>query len=304
MTSFDIRAGQPNDRAALINLIHTAPHIHNHLDWRPPEAWLGSHPFYLAWGDGALAGAIAAPPDPPDVTWIRLAAIAPEFDPAAVLAPLWERTRETLAEMRVKQAACMLLDDWFVPLLEAWHFRQTNDVVVLSRQNESAGSWKLFPRLKTSPLNLRPKLPALHIRPIVEADLPAITAVDNTAFDPPWQYSQPVIQQAITHSNWATVAELEGRDGIVGYQISSGGRHYGHLARLAVKPELQNRGIGRALIADLIRHFEARGAATITVNTQRDNHPSIALYQSLGFKLTGEHYPVWQFPVAPNALQV
>lgn len=301
MPPLQIRHANPGDRAALNQLIHTAPHIHNHLDWKPPEAWLGTRPFHLAWAGEALAGAMAAPPDPPDVAWTRLAAVAPAFEAEVVLNPLWSLTRETLAEMDVQQIACMLLDDWLAPLLEAWQFKKINEVVVFSRPTESTG-WKLFPRLPASPLRRRLKL-ALRIRAIADDDLPAVTAIDNAAFDPPWQYSQGVIQQAITHADWATVAEVEGL-GIVGYQISSGGRHNGHLARLAVSPETQSQGIGRALVTDLLRHFESRGVATITVNTQRDNLSSIALYKSMGFKPSGEYYPVWQYLVAPKPLTI
>jgi len=300
MPSFHIRAADSGDRLALNNLIHSAANIHNHLDWRPPEAWLGSRPFYLAWSGETLAGTIAAPPDLPDVAWVRLAAVASTFEPEPVLTSLWPPTREMLAELNVRQVACMLLDDWFVPLLEQWGFQQINDVVVLAR-GSAASRWRLLSRFRPA---RSAKLP-VRIRPLAADDIEAVAAVDAAAFAPPWQYSTAVIQQALTHANWATVAETTGAvgSGIVGYQISSGGRRNGHLARLAVKPENQNQGIGRALVADLIRRFESRGVEMITVNTQRDNLSSIALYQSLGFKGTGEHYPVWGHLIAPNGVR-
>jgi len=36
-----------------------------------------------------------------------------------------------------------------------------------------------------------------------------------------------------------------------------------------------------------------RGADLITVNTQNNNHSSLALYQKMGFFRTGEEYPVF-----------
>src|SRR5574337_1230102 len=119
-----------------------------------------------------------------------------------------------------------------------------------------------------------------------------MAAVDNDSFAPPWEYSRNVLRQAMAQSSLVTVAEIDGE--IVGYQISSGGREGAHLARLAVLPDLQGRGIGRALTMHMIEHFEKRGAARITVNTQRDNTASLNVYHALGFEATGEYYVVWQ----------
>jgi ribosomal protein S18 acetylase RimI-like enzyme len=90
----------------------------------------------------------------------------------------------------------------------------------------------------------------------------------------------------------ATVAEYEGR--LVGYQISTGTPIGGHLARLAVLPNVQGKGIGYALLYNLLSQFAQRGSRTITVNTQRDNLASLSLYHKAGFQLTGEEYPIYQ----------
>jgi ribosomal protein S18 acetylase RimI-like enzyme len=81
---------------------------------------------------------------------------------------------------------------------------------------------------------------------------------------------------------------------VAGYQISTGTPIGGHLARLAVKPEFQGKGVGYALVYDLIRQLLRRGARVITVNTQKDNLASLTLYKRIGFVLTGEKYPIYQ----------
>jgi len=70
-----------------------------------------------------------------------------------------------------------------------------------------------------------------------------------------------------------------------------------HLARLAVRPSLQSRGLGRALVADLVQQAERHGMYRLTVNTQSDNAASLALYKKTGFRETGERYPVYQLQV-------
>jgi ribosomal protein S18 acetylase RimI-like enzyme len=101
--------------------------------------------------------------------------------------------------------------------------------------------------------------------------------------------------QAMSQVEFSSVAELNNE--IVGYQISSGGRQGGHLARLAVDSRFQGMGVGRALMTTIAEHFDRLGAPQITVNTQYDNDPSLTLYRAFGFDLTGEHYPVWQLEV-------
>ncbi|MBI3240723.1 MAG: GNAT family N-acetyltransferase [Chloroflexi bacterium] len=279
------RPALPDDQSSLSRLLRSTPFYHTHLDWQPPEAWLGARPFYFAMSGDKLAGAMSAAPDPPEVAWLRLAIVAEKTDEAAALDSLWQTTRNTLIEMKVAQVACMMVNDWLTPHLARWGFDHLVDVVVLARKR----SMIRLPASWQPPLALSP---GVHLRPALANDLPVIAKVDAAAFDPPWQYSPRVLEQALAHADYATVAEAGGK--MIGYQISTGGRHGGHLARLAVQPESQGRGLGRALVSDLIRHFEKRGLSQITVNTQKNNVASLALYKAVGFELTEDYYPVWR----------
>ena len=42
------------------------------------------------------------------------------------------------------------------------------------------------------------------------------------------------------------------------------------------------------------RHQIARGHGELTVNTQEDNHASLAVYTRLGFRPTGVRLPVYE----------
>jgi len=48
---------------------------------------------------------------------------------------------------------------------------------------------------------------------------------------------------------------------------------------------------------DLVQQAERQRMPRLTVNTQGDNAPSLALYQKAGFRSTGECYPVFQLLV-------
>lgn len=278
-----IHQAQPSDRPLLNQLLNASNKTHTHLDWHSPHSWLGKPPFFIATLNSKAIAAMAAPPDPEDTAWIRLATLSPEISLPEAFDPMWQPTLSALHDLKVKQITAMLLDDWFLPQLKRWNFKQINDVVVLSRLTPSSTRNTVQPALK-----------GLRIRTARASDIEAINKVD-AAFAAPWRYSKDTLLKAMGHVDFSSVAELDGE--IVGYQISSGGHTGGHLARLAVNPECQGRGIGHALLMEITHHFERLGAPQITVNTQHDNNSSLALYRAFGFELTGEHYPVWQLEI-------
>jgi len=93
----------------------------------------------------------------------------------------------------------------------------------------------------------------VHIRRMAEADIPAVTRTDNAAFEPLWHNSLDTLQRAFSQALTATVAEAE--EGIIGYQLTTGHGPRAHLARLAVHPGMQGRGIGQALLSDLFAYW-------------------------------------------------
>ena len=122
--------------------------------------------------------------------------------------------------------------------------------------------------------------------------------MDAAAFEPLWQNSVAALRKAFEQASYASIAEDS--SGIIGYQLSTGGSFGAHLARLAVRPNLQGRGLGAALVRELIMHMKRAGGLRITVNTQADNAASLALYDRLGFRRTGEQYPVYVLRVPGN----
>ena len=116
------------------------------------------------------------------------------------------------------------------------------------------------------------------------------------SFVPLWQNSPEALKLAFRQSALATVVEDKGI--IVGYQISTSTPIGGHIARLAVHPQVQRKGVGYALLHDLLTVFTRRGARKITVNTQKDNLISLSLYKKAGFQLTGEEYPIFQLAIS------
>ena len=77
--AISVRLAQEKDRRHLANLIHFSNSVHRHLDWRSPLDWIGYQPYIVAEREGCILAALACPPDPPEVAWIRLLAVANEI---------------------------------------------------------------------------------------------------------------------------------------------------------------------------------------------------------------------------------
>jgi ribosomal-protein-alanine N-acetyltransferase len=126
----------------------------------------------------------------------------------------------------------------------------------------------------------------VSVRSAQSRDFPALVALDQAAFDPLWQNTPDTFRDVLVSYPHFVVAELDGV--VVGYEFSSVTEGRGYLARVAVYPDHQGRGIGVRLMAEAIDFFRGEGARVITLNTQQDNQASQRLYRWFGFRLVGE----------------
>jgi ribosomal protein S18 acetylase RimI-like enzyme len=275
-----IRPAVAGDRQQLANLIHFEAYVHRHLDWRTPLDWIGESPYLILEQRKELVAALACPPDPPTVAWLRLFAVTHSLSIEHAFEMLWAEAKDGLTSMAgVKWAAALCLWPWFSRLLEREGFRLGTHVVMLTWEND--------------PLPAAYEPAGCSVRPMNYDDIPAVQKVDEGAFSPIWQNSLSSLELAYEQAALATIAEYQSQ--VVGYQISTPTPLGGHLARLAVLPDFQNLRIGYSLVRDVLAQFKKRGARKVTVNTQKDNPFSIKLYQKLGFYLTGEEYPMYLY---------
>lgn len=275
-----LRQANTTDLPRLSNFLAASPRLHRHLDWHPPIEWLGKQPFWLAEDNELIGAALALPPDPPGIAWVRLYACAAGVNPMIAWEQLFNRCLEDSALETRTIIASLALSDWFSSLLRHSGFEHHQDIVGLEREVEA-----------DSP-NLKPN-PELFVRLMEPDDLPVVAAIDQEAFEPIWQNSLTQVEQSYEQAGIATVAEWG--EGIVGFQISTVNMFAAHLARLAVNPGLQGRNVGTTLLHDLVQRCRSERLWQITINTQDDNHASLALYRKVGFELTGENFPVFIF---------
>ena len=279
-----VRPANLEDHQKLSSLIFFETHLHRHLDWRSPLEWLGD-PFFWAVDEGRqISAALACPREVHDIAWVRLFVFAGGWSGENAWNVLWPAAREDIARAGGARVAVIAMQSWFQRILMDSGFKNHQWIVMLEWHGSASQPWTYGSEAE-----------GFRIRKMTEADLPDVQSVDAASFDSLWQNSLETLRRAFSQSLLATVVETE--TGIVGYQLSTGGGQRAHLARLAVYPAWQGRGVGRALLMELFSKLVNNGIHKLSVNTQGDNVVSLRLYQRMGFLRTGEQYPVYIFDV-------
>lgn len=277
-----VRPADFRDHQQLSNLIFFETRLHRHMDWRSPLELLGG-PFYWALEEGGqVIAALACSPEAHGINWVRLFVYAGRWDVDHAWHMLWTTTKEEISRSGGATVAAIAMHPWFQQVLAASGFKNRQNIVMLE--------WRYQPWAGSETNGIR-------IRKMTEADLPEVEKTDAASFTPLWQNPLDTLRRAFSQTLFATVAEDE--HGIVGYQLTTGGRTHAHLARLAVHPSAQGRGAGRSLLNELFARLTQMGVTRLTVNTQSDNEASLGLYQKMGFLRTGEEYPVYTFEILP-----
>ena len=70
------------------------------------------------------------------------------------------------------------------------------------------------------------------------------------------------------------------------------GSNTGQVEPIGVRPDLQQRGLGRAILLEGLRRLQAHGATTALIDSDGENDPARGLYESVGFRVANT---VWKY---------
>jgi ribosomal protein S18 acetylase RimI-like enzyme len=139
-------------------------------------------------------------------------------------------------------------------------------------------------RLRSRLASLLPDPPDISLAPLYPAQIDELAVLDAATFDPLWHFGRRDLFELLMRGRMQ-VAWSGGR--MAGYNaVCANSPSEGQLARLAVHPDFQGRGVGRALLSDAIR-YAAGEFSVLVLNTQINNSRSQALYRGMGFRPIG-----------------
>ena len=120
-----------------------------------------------------------------------------------------------------------------------------------------------------------------RIRPVKNADLDAISELENASFKDPFP-SYFLSQLAEANPDTFLVAEVNGK--IVGYAVVDNWTDQQHLVSIAVSAGLRKKGIGQSLLNGIIGRLRE---GPLGFEVRKSNTAAIQLYHKNGFTETG-----------------
>ena len=121
------------------------------------------------------------------------------------------------------------------------------------------------------------------IRPMVEADVPAVVAVERASYQFPW--SEGIFRDCLRVGYVCRVVVLDKE--VIGYGVMSLGAGEAHILNLCVHQDYRCRGIGRRLLDYLLDRGASSGMSDAFLEVRPSNTAAIRLYQSMGFRQVG-----------------
>ncbi len=132
----------------------------------------------------------------------------------------------------------------------------------------------------------------LEMAPMRSRGVRDLMEVDRQAFPWFWRNSREEFEEYLDTPGVSLWVALEDGEavGYVGITELGG---WGHIDRLAVRPERQGRGYGTQLLSWGMRQLYGAGARYVQLSTQESNDRSQGLYRRFGFRQTRGAYKLY-----------
>ena len=119
------------------------------------------------------------------------------------------------------------------------------------------------------------------IRTATEADLDAIMEIEEGEF-PEDAWSRATMASELTNPNGRYLVAVDEGE-VLGYAGVRVGGEQADVQTIAVRPMARRRGLGRALVLELLDEGRRRGATSAFLEVRADNLGAQTLYAQLGF---------------------
>ncbi len=125
--------------------------------------------------------------------------------------------------------------------------------------------------------------PEVGIRPMTEADVGQVFAIERASYQFPW--SEGIFRDCLRVGYVCRVLSADGQ--VIGYGVMSVGAGEAHVLNLCVADEYRCRGLGRRMLAYLLERGAAAGMSEAFLEVRPSNTAAIRLYLAVGFEQVG-----------------
>ena len=136
--------------------------------------------------------------------------------------------------------------------------------------------------MATSP-ELLQSAPDVVIRPMTEADVGGVVALERASYQFPW--SEGIFRDCLRVGYVCRVVTSANR--LIGYGVMSVGAGEAHILNLCVDSGFRCQGIGRRMLDYLLDRGASAGMTEAFLEVRPSNTAAIRLYLSLGFDQVG-----------------
>ena len=135
--------------------------------------------------------------------------------------------------------------------------------------------------------------PRLSLRPMTPSDVPEVARIETAAFSTPW--SEETFRSLVGRSGvefWVA----EWGDQLAAYAILWKVLDEGELANIAVRRDLQGRGIGSGLLSRMLEVAEDAGVRSLYLEVRESNGLAREMYARRGFEEIGVRKGYYEGP--------
>ena len=131
----------------------------------------------------------------------------------------------------------------------------------------------------------------IHFRTLLPEDAEGVARVERESFQTPW--SREDFWREASNDFACYIVALDDMEiiGFAGCWISF---EEAQVTNIALTSAQRGRGLGKVLMAKLMRAAAERGAERMTLEVRPSNTPALRLYEGLGFAATGVRKKYYQ----------
>ncbi len=136
--------------------------------------------------------------------------------------------------------------------------------------------------------------PELIFRRLEFADITQVMEIEKASFAHPWSiesYANELCHNQLAH--FFGIFSAEQLIAFAGFWLIV---DEGHVANVAVRPDLRHRGFGEIIMRQLMAVCKAKGAAKMTLEVRESNLDAQHLYAKVGFSVAGQRPHYYDLP--------